>query len=270
MKRFLESKNKQLQNIEEDMAMHWLSMYLQIPYDSIIRQESPDCLVRIAGKKFGIEITTIRPSMMVTASANNRMGQNKNAIENVVKGICYECMQRYNIYDISINFRLNMDLYFTRYNIKEKKNVLFREIDELFQKFSKYITEKQNSEGYTIGHYSYSSEFLTQVEIAYYPKAGWKSRFDRDKSSINICFTYLGILSPIPFEYVKPFILKKEQKIDWYRKNNPNIEEMWLCLFLPNEEFAFTIKGIEVPINHKSSYDRVILVQESPPFVRDL
>ena len=51
---------------------------------------------------------------------------------------------------------------------------------------------------------------------------------------------------------------------------NPDIDDYWLCLFLPDEEFGFTIKGVESPPQYKSSYPRIFLAQNSPPFVRYL
>lgn len=264
-----ESRNKQLQNLEEDTVRHLLSIFLQIPYSSIKKRESPDCLVTLNGKNVGIEITTMRPSMLVTATTINSIGQNKNAIECVIKEICYNCMQKYEIYDISIRFRLNLDLYYTRYNIKDKKKFLVEVVDGIFKNLQKDIVS-ETQEKYKIKRYAYSYEEFANITFEYCPYAGWKSIFMKDKTKINIYFTYQGFLFPIPFEYVKSFILKKEKKLESYKKNNQNIDEMWLCLYLPREEFGFSIKGIEVPLNYKTAYDRVILVQDFPHFARDL
>lgn len=90
------------------------------------------------------------------------------------------------------------------------------------------------------------------------------------KSRINIYFTFQGFLDPMPFDFIQPLIAKKEEKLLTYKEKNPNIDEMWLCIFLPDEEFGFTIKGLECPMGYKSNYKRIILVQNTPPFVRDL
>ena len=74
----------------------------------------------------------------------------------------------------------------------------------------------------------------------------------------------------MPFDFIQPLIAKKEEKFQTYKEKNPNIDAMWLCIFLPDEEFGFTIKGLECPMGYKSNYKRIILVQNTPPFVRDL
>ena len=74
----------------------------------------------------------------------------------------------------------------------------------------------------------------------------------------------------MPFDFIQPLIAKKEEKLLTYKEKNLNIGEMWLCVLLPDEEFGFTIKGLECPTEYKSKYKRIILVQKTPPFVRDL
>ena len=123
----IKKTNKLLQEQEESMARHYLSCYLKIPYDNFNKSESPDFTTNINGNEIGIEVTTVHPSEIVTkadALNNNysRNGQNKNIIEKAIKNICYRCMTKYSIYDISIRIRLNTDLYFKSYNINEKRN----------------------------------------------------------------------------------------------------------------------------------------------------
>ena len=126
-------------------------------------------------------------------------------------------------------------------------------------------------ENYTnIQSYSYNSDSFLEVYITYHPNAGWKKEFENDKSRMEIYFTFEGFLSPMPFDYIKPAIILKEGKIESYRIKNPDIDDYWLCLFLPDEEFGFTIKGIKSPPQYNSSYSRIILVQNCPPFVRYL
>ena len=107
--------NKLSQNQEEDMARYLLSCYLRIPFEDFQKGESPDFIINIEDKTVGLEVTTIHPSIMVTAddaAKNNspRKGQNKNIIERTIKGLFYEYIERYNIYDIAIRIRLNYDL----------------------------------------------------------------------------------------------------------------------------------------------------------------
>lgn len=118
----IKKTNKLLQEQEESMARHYLSCYLKIPYDNFNKSESPDFTTNINGNEIGIEVTTVHPSEIVTKAdaLNNhysRNGQNKNIIEKAIKNICYRCMTKYSIYDISIRIRLNTDLYFKSYNI---------------------------------------------------------------------------------------------------------------------------------------------------------
>lgn len=262
--------NKLSQNQEEDMARYLLSCYLRIPFEDFQKGESPDFIINIEDKTVGIEVTTIHPSIMVTAddaAKNNspRKGQNKNIIERTIKGLFYEYIERYNIYDIAIRIRLNYDLYFKSYSINNKKDELRTEINEIFQRLKHDIGGITKLKGY-----SYTKKLLESVDVTYYPGAGWKDLFTKDKSSINIYFTFQGFLSPMPFDYIHPLIRKKERKLSMYKQNNHDIKEFWLCLYLPSEEFAFTVKGVDCPEGYKSDYDRIIMVQDTPPFARDL
>ena len=261
------SKNEYYQNSEEIIAMDLLCHFLNIPYNAVTQHESPDCIIEFEGRKIGVEITTLRPSSSLTKLLSGRkQGQNKNQIESVVRRICFECMKKHEIYDISIRFMLHRDLYFTSYKINDKKTILRDEIEDIFIQLLKNIDKKHTN----IQSYSYKSDSFLEVYITYYPNAGWKKEFEQDKNRINIYFTYKGFLSPMPFDFIKPAIINKEAKIESYKKKNPDINDYWLCLFLPDEEFGFTIKGVESPPQYKSSYPRIFLAQNSPPFVRYL
>lgn len=261
------SKNESFQNSEEIIAMDLLCRFLNIPYNTIIPHESPDCIIDFEGRKIGVEITTLRPSLLLTKQLSGcKQGQNKNQIESVVKKICYECMTNHEIYDISIRFKLCNELYFTSYKINDKKTILRNEIEGIFMKLQNDIEENYTN----IQSYSYNSDSFLEVYITYHPNAGWKKEFENDKSRMEIYFTFEGFLSPMPFDYIKPAIILKEGKIESYRIKNPDIDDYWLCLFLPDEEFGFTIKGVESPSQYNSSYSRIILVQNCPPFVRYL
>ena len=161
---------------------------------------------------------------------------------------------------------LRPELYFTSYKINAKKNILRDEIEDIFIQLQNDI-DKQHT---NIQSYSYKSDSFLEVYITYYPNAGWKKEFEKDKDRINIYFTFEGFLSPMPFDFIKPAIINKEAKIESYKKKNPDINDYWLCLFLPDEEFGFTIKGVESPPQYESSYSRIFLAQNCPPFVRYL
>ena len=261
------SKNEYYQNSEEIIAMDLLCHFLNIPYNAVTQHESPDCIIEFEGRKIGVEITTLRPSSSLTKLLSGRkQGQNKNQIESVVRRICFECMKKHEIYDISIRFMLHRDLYFTSYKINDKKTILRNEIEDIFIQLLKNIDKKHTN----IQSYSYKSDSFLEVYITYYPNAGWKKEFEQDKNRINIYFTYKGFLSPMPFDFIKPAIINKEAKIESYKKKNPDINDYWLCLFLPDEEFGFTMKGVASHPQYESSYSRIFLAQNSPPFVRYL
>ena len=261
------SKNEYSQNSEEIIAMDLLCCFLNIPNNAIIPNESPDCIIDYEGRKIGVEISTLRPSSSLSQYlSGHKQGQNKNQIESVVRRICYKCMTKYEIYDISIRFMLRQELYFTSYKINEKKTILRDEIEDIFIQLQNDI-DKQHT---NIQSYSYKSDSFIEVYITYYSNVGWKKEFEKDMNFINIYFTFEGIQSPMPFDFIKPAIIKKEDKIEYYKKKNPDIDEYWLCLLLPDEEFGFTIKGAEAPPLYKSSYSRIFLAQNCPPFVRYL
>lgn len=117
------SKNEYYQNSEEIIAMDLLCHFLNIPYNAVTQHESPDCIIEFEGRKIGVEITTLRPSSSLTKLLSGRkQGQNKNQIESVVRRICFECMKKHEIYDISIRFMLHRDLYFTSTSVRLKSH----------------------------------------------------------------------------------------------------------------------------------------------------
>ena len=140
------SKNEYYQNSEEIIAMDLLCHFLNIPYNAVTQHESPDCIIEFEGRKIGVEITTLRPSSSLTKLLSGRkQGQNKNQIESVVRRICFECMKKHEIYDISIRFMLHRDLYFTSYKINDKKTILRDEIEDIFKQLLKNIDKKNTN-----------------------------------------------------------------------------------------------------------------------------
>lgn len=159
------SKNEYSQNSEEIIAMDLLCRFLNIPNNAIIPNESPDCIIDYEGRKIGVEISTLRPSSSLSQYlSGHKQGQNKNQIESVVRRICYKCMTKYEIYDISIRFMLCQDLYFASYKINDKKNILRDEIEDIFMQLQNNIDKKHtNSQSY-----SYKSDSFIEVYITYY------------------------------------------------------------------------------------------------------
>lgn len=264
MKAYPKSNNEFLQNSDEMRVLDILCCFLKIPYKSVIQCESPDCIILYEGKRIGIEITSLRPSLML-----NEYGKptNKKLIEKTIKKLCYDCMIEQDIYNISIGFMLHTSLYFTNYRVNERKKLLQIEIEKIFKdlhaKIDTYVGDK-------IQYYHYTSLSFLKVNIVYYPNAGWKDFFMKDKSYINIYFTFAGFLFPISIKCLESAISKKEKKIEYYKQLNPDIDEFWLCLYLSDEEFGFTIKGIEPLKKIKSSYSKIIIAQSFPFYVRFL
>lgn len=79
----------------------------------------------------------------------------------------------------------------------------------------------------------------------------------------EISFSNPGmILTPICPKDIPSAISHKEDSYDDYKNNRgEQFKEVWLCLYLPDTEFGYTIKGAEIPII-ESRYDRIYLSEE--------
>lgn len=89
------------------------------------------------------------------------------------------------------------------------------------------------------------------------------------KNLPEISFSNPGIiLTPISSNDIVSAILHKEDAYDDYKNNREEkFDEVWLCLYLPDTEFGYTIKGAEIPII-ESKYDRIYLSEENHPIAR--
>lgn len=85
----------------------------------------------------------------------------------------------------------------------------------------------------------------------------------------EISFSNPGmILTPICPKDILSAISHKEDAYDDYKNNRgEQFKEVWLCLYLPDTEFGYTIKGAEIPVI-ESRYDRIYLSEEKHLFAR--
>lgn len=257
--------HEESQHWEEFRAASILSPFLQIPISQFTFQDHPDLKVKINGKSIGIEITTIHPSMKLCNTQNTCKTKNNNicALKQIVKEITYECMKIFDIFNLSFAYQLNTNVIIS--DIKKSKEEIREEITSIFDLIVNDIKKIESNKLSYIFNYKGRLYFLN-TRIEYYPNAEWKELYLKNKQLINICFPYVGFLSPLDFDFIKELIEKKEEKLHSYKERNKDIDDFWLCLFLPSEEKGFSIKGMKIPQESHYDYTRIIVAQEFPPF----
>lgn len=85
----------------------------------------------------------------------------------------------------------------------------------------------------------------------------------------EIVFSNPGcVLESITEDDISMAINHKEKEYDDYKyQRGENFDEVWLCLYLPDTEFGFTIRGAITP-PAVSKFDRIYLSEEKMPFAR--
>lgn len=77
-----------------------------------------------------------------------------------------------------------------------------------------------------------------------------------------------GFLDPISEKDILTAIKHKENEYSDYKNNRgESFDEVWLCLYLPDSEHGFTIRGASIPTIN-SQYERIYLSEEKSPFAR--
>lgn len=265
--RFMESPSKmtheERQHWEEFRAASVLSPFLQIPISQFTFQDHPDLKVNVNGKNIGIEITTIHPPLKLCTIQNTYTKSNNICVlEQIVKEITFECMKSYDIFDLTFAYQFNHNIVIS--NIKENKEEIRKEITSMFEMIYKDIKKIEGDK------FSYSFNYkgrlyFINTKIEYFPNAGWKKLYLVNEHLINISFPYEGFLLPLNFESVKELVEKKQKKLQWYKEINKDIDDYWLCLFLPFEEKGLTINGLKMPQENHYDYTKIIIAQEFPP-----
>ena len=85
----------------------------------------------------------------------------------------------------------------------------------------------------------------------------------------EIVFSNPGaVLESVTEEDISIAINHKEKDYEDYKNNREEkFDEVWLCLYLPDSEFGFTIRGAVLP-PIASKFDRIYLSEEKMPFAR--
>ena len=264
--------HKDMQNMEEGIAASYLAAYLHIDYKQFEVRESPDLALTFDNKMVGVEITTLRPSIYMTFPMDKpSKGQSIQAVENAVRKIIYECMLDLNLFDLTMQIELEPELYFGGIQVKKVKDLLKSSFMDIFANFSNDVVEIDSSK--VLRSYKYGKHgYFLSVEFTCYPNSGFDKLIKNNFSVISdiIKFTFHGFFHPLPFWSIEPFIRKKEKKLTFYKNQNTNFQEYWLCLYLPETEYYFTIKGVKIPESFETSYDRIIMIQSKPPFCREI
>lgn len=76
------------------------------------------------------------------------------------------------------------------------------------------------------------------------------------------------VREPISEADIAKAINHKEKDYDDYKyKRGETFDEVWLCLYLPDSEYGFTIRGA-IPPHIVSNFDRIYLSEEKFPYAR--
>lgn len=257
--------NVEKQKWEEFRAANIIAQFIHIPFSQFALQDFPDLKVRIKEKTIGIEITSIR--IPITSNIMGNMdvskGCNIGALEQAIKEITYEYMSCFQLFDISVDYQLNTNINIL--NLKKDKAAIREEIQAIFLKFKKKLDKDFRKEYIQKNFVIDGGKYILMTRIEFFPKAHWKELFIKDRTLINISFSYKGFLFPLKFDNIKHLIDNKNLKLDSYKKRNEQIDEFWLCLFLPREELGLSIKGMTLPPYYHSDYNKIIVAQEFPP-----
>ncbi len=126
-----------------------------------------------------------------------------------------------------------------QYNIKDYKNVIFREIDNYLFLSNSFI----------------DNEFIADVRIELIPNAS-KSVIDYQRGYVD-CMTF------IDDNVISEIIKEKNDKLLKYKEceSNKSIKEFWLAICLPSR-IQNVFPNYRVPLDIKSSYAKIFFIQE--------
>ena len=218
----------------------------------ITGSESPDFLFEFGDKTVGIEVIECHPEVTTGKGAKNPL-----AAETITREICKYIEESQDAkgevvnYRIGFNFALLFDLQKSNLKRPEKESIQ----EEVYAEMQKRI---DNGDYIDIG--DDTQEFLTEWVKPYHYIRDIVIDKPLEKSIVTYSYPARGAIT-IEHEFVFKAIAEKEAKIAFYRKENPDIKDFWLCVNIPMGSYR-TLYGFE-GITIESLYDRVYLTDHT-------
>lgn len=241
-------KNKQ---INELLRISPLIRSLGYTPDFNMCGDRPDiCLPSSENKEIGIEVTEYAERYYKVESNKEVRGNLQLKARQDFKKIMDSYIEYYDnrekdnrYYPKKSGYRITIwfagGLFPYQYNLKDCKNVIFKEIDNYLFPSNTYINNK----------------FIADVRLELIPNAS-KSLIDYQRGSVD-CMT------PIDDNVISEIIKEKNNKLLQYKecKINESIKEFWLAICLPNH-IQNVIEKYRVPSDVQTNYDKIYFVQD--------
>ena len=218
----------------------------------ITDSESPDFLFKFGDKTVGIEVIECHPEISRGKGAKNPL-----AAEKITSEICKYIEESQDAkgevinYRLGLNFALLFDLQKGNLKRPEKEKIQ----EEVFAEMQKRIND---GDYIIIG--DDSQDFLTEWAKPYHYIRDIVIDKPLERSIVTYSYPARGAIT-IEHEFVLKAIVEKEKKIASYRKENPNINDFWLCVNIPIGTYR-TLYGFE-GITIETLYDRVYLTDHT-------
>lgn len=214
--------------------------------------DRPDiCIPSIENKEIGIEVTDyaeryyLKPNSNDKKRGNLQIKAHKDFEKILDSYIEYfdnkEKDNRYYSKDsrYRISIWLSGGLFPFQDNLKDYKNVIFKEIDNFLFPSNTFI----------------DNEFIVDVRLELISNAS--------RSVIDYQRGYIDSMTPVDDNVISDIIKEKNNKLLAYKecKNNESIKEYWLAICLPYRVQDVTEK-YRVPLNIQTDYDKIFFVQD--------
>jgi len=214
--------------------------------------DRPDiCLPSFENKEIGIEVTEYAERYHAKAESNKEVRGNlqlkarqdlKKIMDSYIEYFdnrekdnrCYPKKSGYRI-----TIWLAGGLFPYQCNLKDYKNVIFKEIDSFLFSTNTFI----------------DNEFIADVRLELIPNAS--------KSVIDYQRGYVDCMTPVDDNVISEIIKEKNNKLLKYKKckSNESIKEFWLAICLPNHIQDVTEK-YRAPSDVQTDYDKIYFVQD--------
>ena len=232
--------HEEIHKLREKGAIHSILERLNIKERDVLFRDNPDVLIEnYNGKHVGIEIVECRPSVILKGGQNSesRLFDIKWSICQGYKKWLYK---NNNIgYIVWIFFK-------NKFEDTIKGITKDRIVQEVVNELKIFAIDKIEEREYFNCN---DSKYLHHLDVR---------RYHRAHNEV-VPMGRARYIEPITKYLIDETIKKKEDKIEQYFKNCPEMEECWLCINLPLSEF-YDLDGFEYKIDI-SNYNRIYITQ---------
>lgn len=241
-------ERSQIQKQKERCQILSITAFLGIDQDILLENletNRPDFKMKWEGKNIGIEVTEIRPHQK--RNENQEIVVDPSAINRALEKTIRNRLKINNIETFRIDVIPQESIYQSKLNIRDRE--LLEEID----KYIKGINE--------------SHQFIKSLKISQFYTPD-REKYIIKNEDIGVYINWEGgIPDLICPKHVINAIRKKELLYpDYNLENNYCFDELWLFIVLSRDEHGYTFKGFELPYSFSSSFNRIYVGQDLPPF----